>query len=167
MQQSHVSQHMLQNLLQHLQVSVMQCNAEPAGRTPHLIACAAVVEHNIGQRLYAVLVQRRDARAQVRLVAIRRAEALVVARQVALMRKGGSEWRYVCYPQRCRAQGSHTKTCAIVTRLCQHSVCIRVRALPGCPVHASHWQSDHERQCRDGMPKEGRGANCTAFPPYT
>ena len=57
-----------------------------AGRTPHLLACAAVVEHDIGQRLHAVLMQSRDARAQVRLTAIRRAEALIVAWQVALAR---------------------------------------------------------------------------------
>ena len=69
------------------QCNAVQCRA--GWRTPHLLACAAVVEHDIGQRLHAVLVQRRDARAQVRLTAICRAEALIVARQVALPHEQG------------------------------------------------------------------------------
>ncbi len=44
----------------------------------------AVVQHNIRNRHDAVLVQRGDARAQLRLAAIRRGEHFVVARQVAL-----------------------------------------------------------------------------------
>lgn len=44
----------------------------------------AVVQHNIRDRHDAVLVQRGDARAQLRLAAIRRGKHFVVARQVAL-----------------------------------------------------------------------------------
>ena len=58
------------------------------GRTlPHLLAGAAVVEHDVRERLHAVLMQRSDAGAQVRLAAVRRVQALVVARQVPLQRQ--------------------------------------------------------------------------------
>lgn len=88
MQLSHAYHHMLQQL-QSGRYDVVQSRA--AWRTTHLLACAAVVQHDVGQCFHAVLVQRRDARAQVHLTAIRRAEALVVARQVALPRRAGSE----------------------------------------------------------------------------
>lgn len=64
----------------------LQRGEHPKQPLTDLLAGAAVVEHHVGERGHAVRAQRSDARAQLRLAAVRGVQALILARQVPLRR---------------------------------------------------------------------------------